>query len=104
MMMIVIMAMIMVMLMGMLVMLFEVRHLVCVIVVVMMLFETPLLAGPLQFGFESAANSRILLVLLDLFNLERNAETLRKVAFGDREISSDAGAGIEVLMKLEKRR
>ena len=77
---------------------------VMVIMIVVMVFQTPLQAGFLQFGFEHAANRWIFLLLFDLFNLEWNTQALRKVSLGDGKVSSGRGAGVEVLVKPEKRR
>src|SRR5438132_6524052 len=77
---------------------------VVIVTLVAMIFQMPLLARFLQFGFEHAPNRRIFLRFFDLFHFERNAQPLWKVTFRDGKISSDRGAGIEVLVKPEKRR
>src|SRR5262249_1216608 len=66
--------------------------------------HTALLARFLQLRFEHASNRRVFLLLFDLFDFERDPETLGKVSFSDGEISSNGGAGVEVLMEPEVRR
>src|SRR5262249_34478967 len=85
-------------------MIVRIGNVVIVGVLVVMIVQLPLLACFLQFGFKQTPDRRVFLVLFNLFYFERNAKTLRKVSFRDRKIARHGHAGVEVLVKPEKRR
>ena len=81
-----------------------VRYVMFVVVIVVMVVQTSLLSGFLQFDFEGATDRGIFLFLLDLFDFKGDAQSLRKVSFGDGKISSRCHADVEVLVEPEERR
>jgi hypothetical protein len=62
--------------------------------------------GRIRFALRLKAplDARVFPIGFDLFDFERDAQPLRKVAFGDRVIARFRAAGVEVLVIPEKRR
>src|SRR6266511_2530341 len=82
---------------------------VMIVIVVMMVMESRIRqdrAGHRmsQLALEPPLDAGILLRRLDLFDIERDAESLRKIAFCNGPVASLCGARIEVLVEPEIRR
>jgi len=70
-----------------------------VIVMMMMNFRSHLRGlGLFQFFLKPLFDPRVFAISFDLFNLEGNAETFGKIAFGHGKVTGLCRAGVEVLV------